>query len=99
MVTVGDLNGNGKPNLARCSGGTSPAMSFRYPRYQRDHGSLFRERGLRRLPLSALTVSARKLSTIMFCASPKTQMVTMSVVFTGQVNCATTGGQTGTVSS
>ena len=44
---------------------------------------------------SALSVSARALSAITFSASPTTQLATMAVVFTAQVNSATTGVQTG----
>jgi sugar lactone lactonase YvrE len=47
---------------------------------------------------SALSVSARALSAITFSASPTTQLATMPVVFTAQVNSATAGAQTGTVS-
>jgi hypothetical protein len=47
---------------------------------------------------SALSVSARALSAITFSASPTTQLATMPVVFTAQVNSATAGVQTGTVS-
>jgi Bacterial Ig-like domain (group 3) len=47
---------------------------------------------------SALSVSARALSAITFSASPTTQLATMAVVFTAQVNSATAGVQTGIVS-
>jgi hypothetical protein len=62
-----------------------------YPRYQRDQGSLFRDgRGLRPPTSSALSVSARKLSTITFSARRNSRLATMPVVLTGQVNSATT---------
>jgi Bacterial Ig-like domain (group 3)/FG-GAP-like repeat len=47
---------------------------------------------------SALSISNRALSAIMLSASPTTQLATMPVVFTGLVNSATPGVQTGTVS-
>jgi large repetitive protein len=47
---------------------------------------------------SSLSVSARALSAITFSASPTTQLATMPVVFTAQVNSTTAGAQTGTVS-
>ena len=47
---------------------------------------------------SALSVSSRALSAITFSASPTTQLATMPVLFTAQVNSATAGVQTGTVS-
>jgi sugar lactone lactonase YvrE len=47
---------------------------------------------------SPLSVSARALSAITFSANPTTQLATMPVVFTAQVNSATAGVQTGTVS-
>jgi hypothetical protein len=47
---------------------------------------------------SPLSVSARALSAIALSASPTTQLATMPVLFTAQVNSATTGVQTGTVS-
>jgi large repetitive protein len=47
---------------------------------------------------AALSVSARALSAITLSASPATQLATMPIAFTAQVNSATTGVQTGTVS-
>jgi hypothetical protein len=45
-----------------------------------------------------LPISNRAVTAITFSASPTTQLATMAVIFTAQVNSATTGVQTGTVS-
>jgi hypothetical protein len=88
---AGDLTGDGKLRWVTCSGGTSPVTRVvSYPRYQGDRRSLFRNvvfaASPSTSPSAAPSVSARALSGITFSARPTGQSVTISVVFTGQVN-------------
>jgi hypothetical protein len=74
----------------RCCGGTSPSLrvlSLSAHRYQLDHGSRFGECavcGCHRV----LTVSARKLSAIMFSSSPTGQLGAIPVALYRTVNSA-----------
>jgi hypothetical protein len=60
------------------------------PQYQRDHGSLFREGGVCGPPHRVRRRPPRvKLSTITFSARRASELATMPVVLTRQVNSAT----------